>query len=195
MSLSGSKGYDSSFRGASAPSAYAQVLTSDFGTIQNSLPSVVASDSYGYCFKIPNTGSQWRSQSCVHFVRPDQITETVGVGIESCDVVQPTNPGWNGTVYSPATITGQTINSAACTVGIYMVLNGYLYQATNTGSGTQATSPLAPGAFNRTKGATTTDGTVVWTSCGKAVLIVARFSNATAVAAVPTAMQYDFFAV
>lgn len=51
--------------------------------------------------------------------------------------------------------------STAFAKGAYMRLNGVLYKAT-TGGTTAATAP----AFNTAVGATTTDGTVVWTSAG-----------------------------
>jgi len=190
-----SKGYTSSYRGTVSPKAYALVLAADFGAAQNTLPSIPESGSFDYCFKIPNSGELWRVQESVHFARPDATLETADVAITTVDVKAPVNPGWNGTTYSAATLTGKALTDAGCTPAIYMVLNGVLYQATNTGSGTQSVVPLAPGAFNQTKGATTTDGTVTWTSCGKAILIVARFVNNNAGSSeTPAAMQYDFWA-
>jgi hypothetical protein len=72
-------------------------------------------------------------------------------------------------------------------------MNGYLFQATT--SGTTATTFIGFSAFNLTKGATTPDGSVVWTSFGKATLVRARFANVSTTAATPNDQQYDFWEV
>jgi hypothetical protein len=89
----------------------------------------------------------------------------------------------------PGTSTDVTAGTG---VSSYIVLNGYLYQATT--SGETASTFIGPGAFNQSRGATTTDGSVVWTSLGKASIIRIRFVNSTDSAAVPAAQEIDLFA-
>lgn len=150
-------------------------------SIQNPLPLVPANGTADYIFVIPNSGSQWRNQKSVQWARPLAIAETAGIAIDGCDIISPVYPGVN----------------TAVTAGIgptaYMSLNGYVFQATT--SGTTAATFIGFSKFNTTKGATTTDGTVVWTSQGKAVLIQARFANSSATAATPVATEYDFFTI
>jgi hypothetical protein len=72
-----------------------------------------------------------------------------------------------------------------------MVMNGYLFQATV--GGTTAATFIGWSSFNTTKGATTTDGSLTWTSLGKAILIRARFANISTTSATPVQQEYDLF--
>jgi hypothetical protein len=161
--------------------AGAAVPVVDRSGIQNALPSVSANDSFDYVLVVGNQGSLWRQQSAVDYIRPDGTSETVGVSIGGVDVINPLYPG-----------TSTDVN-AGVTPASYCVLNGYLYQCTT--SGETAATFIGAGAFNQSRGATTTDGSVVWTSLGKASIIRIRFLNSTGSAAVPAAQEYDFFAL
>ena len=73
---------------------------------------------------------------------------------------------------------GTVVASGVDTVvaaGTYTVLNGYLFIA-STG-GTTATTFIGFSKFNTSRGATTADGSVVWTSYGKAGLVRFDFGN------------------
>jgi hypothetical protein len=81
--------------------------------------------------------------------------------------------------------------------GTYVVVNGYLYQATqpttlaNTG---RFFGPQPAGfAAAQAKGSTFTDGGVIWTCRGKACLVRVHFANVSGSAATPVAQQYDLF--
>lgn len=159
--------------------AGASVPLVDRSGIQNALPSVGANTSVDYVLVVPNQGSEWRQQSAVSYIRPDGTAETVGISIGGVDVINPLYPGTSTNV------------TAGTGVSSYIVLNGYLYQATTSGETTSTF--IGPGAFNQSRGATTTDGSVVWTSLGKASIVRIRFVNSTDSAAVPAAQEYDLF--
>jgi hypothetical protein len=155
----------------------AAVAVVDNSGIQAAFPAVAPSSTSIYDFVVPNTSSQWKVQKVVDFSRPDGTQETAGISISQVDCISPVYPGVN----------------TAVAAGAFTVLNGYLFKATT--GGTTATTFIGFSKFNTTKGATTTDGSVVWTSFGKAVLLRAVFSNATttpAGGATPVAQVYDF---
>jgi hypothetical protein len=143
---------------------------------QTAFPSVGANTSVDYFFQIPNAGSQWRVQKDPQFMRPQGIADPAGIALGQVDVVAPLYPG----------------TSQSVTAGTFMVMNSTLYVCTT--AGTTAATFIGGAAFNQAEGATTTDGTVVWTSDGKAVLIRMRISNASATPQTPVAQEYDFFA-
>ena len=147
--------------------------------IQNPLPLIPAESTADYIFVIPNTGSQWKVQKSVDYERPSGLVEPAGIAIDNVDCIAPVYPG-------TSTAVAATFNASA-----YMVLNGYAYQATT--GGTTASTFIGTAAFKTAKGATTTDGTVVWTSLGKAVFIRARFANFSTSPATPVAQEYDFW--
>jgi hypothetical protein len=147
--------------------------------IQFPLPSVSANSSYDYPVIVPNSGSLWRVSKPVSFARPNQVVDTTGVVAATCDVIQPMYPGVSQSV------------TAGFGISALMSLNGYLYWCTT--SGTTASTFIGSGSFNQTKGATTTDGSVVWTSLGKACVIALRFANSSGSASYPVAQEYDFF--
>jgi hypothetical protein len=147
--------------------------------IQNPLPLIPAESTADYLFVIPNMGSQWKVQKSVDYDRPQGLIEPAGIAIDNVDCISPEYPGVSTAV------------TASYAVSSYFVMNGYLFQATT--GGTTATTFIGFNAFNLTKGATTTDGTVVWTSHGKAVLVRARFANYSTTPATPVAQEYDFW--
>jgi hypothetical protein len=149
--------------------------TTDASGIQAPLPSVGANTSVDYYFRVPNTASLWRTQKDANYVRPQGYADPTGITVGACDVIMPLYPG----------------TSASVSLGGSMVMNGYLYLATTAGT----TASTFPGgaAFNQAQSKTTTDGTVVWTSYGKAVQIRLRFTNGSGTAAIPQAQEYDFF--
>lgn len=152
----------------------AAVPVVDHSGILPALPSIAANTTAIYDFVVPNTGSQWKVQKVVDFSRPDGTQETTGISIGQVDCIAPVYPG---------------VNTVVAT-GAFTVLNGYLFEATT--GGTTAATFIGFSKFNLTKGATTTDGSVTWTSLGKAVLLRAVFSNSTTGALTPVAQTYDF---
>ena len=147
----------------------------DLSGIQQALQSVGANTSTDYYFRIPNSSSKWRMQFTPDYTRPQGLPDPTGITAGPCDVVAPLYQG-----------TAQSVS-----LGAYMVMGGYLYLATT--AGTTAATFIGGPAFIQSKGSTTTDGTVVWTSYGKAVLIRLRFTNGSATAQIPAAQEYDFF--
>lgn len=150
--------------------------TIDQSGIQTALPSVGANAAIDYYIRVPNSGSLWRTQKDPQFMRPQGIADPAGISVGAGDVVSTLYPG----------------TSQSVAVGAYMTLGGYLYIC--SAAGTTAATFIGGSAFNQAKGVTTTDGTVTWTSYGKAILLRLRISNASGAAAIPTAQEYDFFA-
>jgi hypothetical protein len=147
--------------------------------IQNPLPLIAAGSTFDYVFVIPNTGSEWKVQKSVNYARPNGTTETAGIIIDGVDCVAPPYPGVG------------TLVTSSLSPSAYFSINGTLFLATTTG--TTAATFIGVQAFNTTKGAFTTDGTVIWQSLGKAVIIRARFANASLVSATPVAQEYDWW--
>jgi hypothetical protein len=147
----------------------------DNSGIQAALPLINANSGSTYYAVVPNTGSQWKVQKSVNFMCSDGIAETVGITLNHLDFIQPVYPGVNTVV---------AVNS-------YCVLNGYLFKATT--GGTTATTFIGFSNFNTTKGTTTTDGSVVWTSFGKAGLVRFAFGNVTGGSLTPAAKAYELF--
>jgi hypothetical protein len=147
--------------------------------IQNPLPLVPAGSTADFVAIVANTGSQWKVQKSVKFARPNGTTETAGIVIDGIDCIAPVYPG-------TATVVAASFNPTS-----YIVLNGYLFGATT--GGTTAATFIGFSKFNTVKGATTTDGTVVWTSFGKAAIVRIRFANVSIAAATPVAQEYDLW--
>lgn len=147
--------------------------------IQNPLPLVPANGTADFVAIVANTGSQWKTQKTVHFARPNGTTETAGIVIDGIDCIAPVYPGTATPVFS------------GLGVASYMVLNGYLFQASV--SGTTAATFIGFSNFNTAKGALTVDGTVTWLSHGKATIVRIRFGNASIVPATPVAQEYDLW--
>lgn len=149
---------------------------SDNSGNQIALPTVGANTSVDYYFEIPNSGGQWRTQKDPQFMRPQGLADPAGISLGQADVVAPLYPG-----------TSQSVAANA-----YMVMNSTLYICTV--AGTTAATFIGGAAFNQAKGATTTDGTVTWSSEGKAILIRVRITNSSGSGAAALAQEYDFFA-
>lgn len=164
----------------------ATVPTIDGSGIQTAFPSVPPNTTADYDFIVPNSGSQWKTYKPVNFQRPNGEPETAGISLSAnLDCISPLYPG--------ATPGATTYTQVTVANGVYMVMNGYLFQATQAGSQSTATTFIGWAAFNTTIGGTTTDGSVTWTCLGKAVLVRAHFANSTASAAYPQQQQYDLF--
>ena len=151
--------------------------TIDNSGVQTALPSVPANSTVDYYAVAPNTGSQWKVQKSVNFMRSDGTTETAGIVLSHLDCISPEYPGVSAVVTAGPTS--------------YFVMNGYLFEATT--SGTTAATFIGYSKFTTTKGATTTDGTVVWTSYGKAALIRFLYGNVSVTAATPVAQTVELF--
>lgn len=165
----------------------AAVPTIDGSGIQAAYPSVPANTTLDYYFVVPNSGSQWKVYKPVHYIQPDGGTQTTGVSIGyGFDCLSPVYPG--------ATPGTATYTQASVANGTYMVLNGILFQATQAGTQNTAATFIGSAAFqNIAKGSTVTDGSVTWTSRGRAVLVRAQFENVTATAAVPEQQNVALF--
>jgi hypothetical protein len=146
----------------------------DQSGVQTALPSVGANTSADYSIFCPNQGT-WDTQKSVDFMRPQGILDPAGVLVTPTGYRMPLYPG-----------TSQSVALLA-----YMVMQSTVYVCTV--AGTTASTFIGGSAFNRTKGVTTTDGTVTWTSKGQGGLINLRLSNMTGSAAIPTAQEMDFF--
>jgi hypothetical protein len=149
----------------------------DFSGAQPALPSVPANSTVDYFFRVPNTGSQWKVQKSVSYMRPEGIADPAGLTLGPLDVTSPEYPG-----------TGATVTAGATS---YFVMNNTLFIATV--SGTTAATFIGGAAFRVPNGATVTDGSVTWLSLGKRALVRARFSNVSVTAAAPSSQEYDLF--
>jgi hypothetical protein len=158
-----SRGYNTSARVSEAPGAFAIIAVSDFTNgAQDVIPALLANTTVDYFLKVPNTGSQWKVQKTVNYIHPDLgVTETAGIVFGGMDCIQPVYPGVN-------TVVAQNV---------YTILNGYLFKATT--GGTTAIKFIGFSNFKTVKGQTTADGSVVWTSFGKAALVRVRYANVT----------------
>jgi len=168
-----SRGYNTRAYVSNAPGAFDIIGTSDFSNgAQDALPSIAANSTADVMLRVANSGSQWKVQKTVEYARPDNLTETSGIVLGGMDCIQPVYPGTSTVVATNA----------------YTVLNGYLFQATT--GGTTATKFIGFQNFNTVIGKTTADGTVVWTSRGKAALVRVRFANVGVAPATPVAQTY-----
>lgn len=148
--------------------------TFDQTGIQLVLPSVGANTAVDYFIRVPNQGG-WDTQKNVNMMRPQGIADPAGLTVMVQGCSMPLYPG-----------TSQSVALQA-----YMVMNSTLYIC--SAAGTTASTFIGGPAFNRTKAATTTDGTVTWLSLGQASLIRLRFINASGGALTPIAQEMDFF--
>lgn len=183
----------------------------DRSGIQPALPTNIASDSsVVYYAIIPNTGSQWKQQKSVEFMRSDTTLvpdggdaagvppqDPAGIMLNHLDYMQPTYPGstlatfTNGAWTPSSTYTQFTLTAANVSAGVLFVMNGYLFQA--TAAGTSATNFIGWAAFNTTKFGNTTDGTITWQCLGKAGLMRFSFANVSASSQSVSAQDYEFF--
>ena len=169
----------------------AAVPAYDASGIQASLPSVpansVSSATGGYAdyyFRVPNTGSQWKNYKMVDVARPDSVVETAGISVGfPWDCQSPLYPG--------ATPGATTYTPVAVANGTYMVMNGVLFQAIQSGTVDTAATFIGAAAFAVSAGTKVTDGSVTWLCYGRATLVHARFTNSTDAAATPAAQQFD----
>jgi hypothetical protein len=173
MPVAWSKGYTSSARLAVPVSAYQSIQSGDFGVTQPAIPTLATATSAVWYIQV---SSAFRVYKPVQVIRPAQNLDPSGILVGNFQCVAPVDPG---------RLTA--ITSASNT---YMYIQGFLYLCTTSGT-TAAKMPV----LNQAAGATTTDGTAVWTSQGRQVLIEAQVysvkSQSPAVG--PTAQEYGLF--
>ena len=170
--------YSNSYRGANNPSAFYHIPSAAWGgDLQPALAAVSEDTAALQYIVVPNTGSQWKVYKAVDFMRPDGVQDPAGLALTRMDCIAPEYPG-----------TGEAVTEDSNT---WFVMNGYLFLCTT--SGTTASTFIGFAAFNTTFGATTTDGTAVWTCFGKAALVTATFVNATSGSLTPATQSYDLF--
>jgi hypothetical protein len=167
--------------------------TFDQSGVQSPLVSIAANTTANYYAVVPNSGSQWKQQKSVNFMKSDGIAETTGIVLNHLDFIQPVYPGASGQPAGGTTPPSATYTQATVAPGTYMVMNGYLFIATQATSTTTAATFIGWSAFNTIKGKTTTDGNVTWTSLGKAGLIRFDFGNVSTGTLTPTALTYELF--
>lgn len=149
----------------------------DLSGAQPALPLIPANSTIDFNFRAANSGSQWKVQKSVHYMRPEGIADPAGITVGPMDCISPVYPGTSATV-----VAGQTS---------YFVMNSTLFIATV--SGTTAATFIGGAAFRVPKYSTVVDGSVTWLSLGKAALVRARFSNVSATAAAPSSQEYDIW--
>ena len=170
--------YSNSYRGANNPSAFYHIPSAAWGgDLQPALAAVTEDTTALQYIVVPNSGSQWKVSKAVDFMRPEGIQDPAGLALTRMDCIAPEYPG-----------TGEAVTEDSNT---WFVMNGYLFLCTT--SGTTASTFIGFAAFNTTFGATTTDGTAVWTCFGKATLVTATFVNATSGSLTPATQSYDLF--
>ena len=167
----------------------------DRSGIQAPLPVITANTTKIYYAVVPNTSSQWKQQKSVDFMKSGGVVETTGVVLNHLDYIQPIYPGASGQPAGGTNPPVSTYTQATVAPGTYMVMNGYLFVATQAASNTTATTFIGWAAFNTTKNATTADGNVTWTCLGKAGLIRFDFGNVSGSSVTPTAMSYELFQI
>jgi hypothetical protein len=165
----------------------------DSSGIQPALNSIAANTTADYFAVVPNSGSQWKQQKSVEFMKSDGATESTAIVLNHLDFIQPVYPGASGQPTGGTNPPVSTYTQATVAAGTWMVMNGYLFQAIQVGSQSTATTFIGWAAFNTPKGKTTTDGSVTWLSYGKAGLVRFHFGNVSATATVPTATAYELF--
>jgi hypothetical protein len=174
--MAGSRGYNTRAAVSEAPGAFAVIGVADFTNgAQDTLPAILANTTVDYFLKVGNASSQWKVQKTVNYMHHDGLTETAGIIFGGLDCVQPVYPGV----------------STVVALNAYIVLNGYVFKATT--NGTTATKFIGFSNFNTKRLATTADGSVVWTSYGKAALVRIRYANVSGSTATPVAQGWALF--
>jgi hypothetical protein len=174
-----SRGYNTRAYVSEAPGAFAIAIPGTDAQpsdgLQDILVPIAGNTTSDYFFKVGNESAQWKVQKTVNYMHSQGLTETAGILLGGLDCVSPVYPGSNVVVAQNA----------------YMILNGYLFKATT--GGTTAVKFIGFNHFNLVKGATTLDGSVVWTSFAKAALIRLRYANVTAGSLTPVAQTWELF--
>jgi len=136
--------------------------------LQVPMPSVAANNHADVSWAVPSTFSVFKD---VQFMRPNASADPTGISEVSMDCIAPL---WAA--------------STAFAAGAFIVINSVLFMCTTAGT-TGSTVPT----FKNVKGATTTDGSAVWTSQGPKKVLRVRFINASGSAAIPVNQEYDIF--
>ena len=165
----------------------------DRSGIQPALPAVTSTAPVIYFASVPNTSAQWKQQKSVAYMRSDGIADPAGLALNHLDFIQPVYPGASGATAGGTNPPSSSYTQASATPGQYMVMNGYLFQAINSVSASTASTFIGWAAFNTTKWALTTDGSVTWQSLGKAGLLRFSFVNSETTSATPAAQSYEVF--
>lgn len=175
MSSGGSQGYNTRASVSKGVGSFAIIEATDFGASQAAFPSIGAFSTADYYAIVPNGAGEWKVQKSVGYMRSDGLADPAGIILGGLDCLAPIYPGVG---------VGVVANT-------FMILNGYLFKAIIGGT----TNPTFMGfsRFNLTKNATTSDGSVVWTSAGKAILVRFRFQNVSGSAATPTTQTYELY--
>lgn len=160
--------------------------TLDLSGAQTALPTIPANTTLDYFFKVPNSGSRWKVQKSVEWMRPEGLAEAGGLSVGPMDCINPVYPGVNTAVSIPASSSVPNGQPSS-----YFAINGNLYVAKV--AGTTAAAFIGAAAFNVSKFQTVVDGTVTWLCLGKATLVRAHFNNASGTPAAPVTQEYDLF--
>lgn len=170
-----------------------QVPVVDRSGVQPALPSVTNAAPVIYYAVVPNSGSQWKQQKSVDFMKSDGIADPAGIILNHLDFIQPVYPGASGAPAGGVNPPVATYTQVSVLPGAWMVLNGNLFQAVNLVSASTATTFIGAAVFNVSKGTVVADGSVNWQAFGKAGLVRFAFSNSTSTAAVPAVQSYELF--
>jgi hypothetical protein len=165
----------------------------DQSGVQAPLVAIGANTGVEYYAIVPNSGSQWKQQKSVDFMKSDGTVETLGVTLNHLDFIQPVYPGAASQPAGGANPPSATYTQATVAPSTYMVMNGYLFVSTQATSTTTAATFIGWSAFNTIKGKSTTDGNVTWLCLGKAGLVRFQFGNVSSGSVTPTAMTYELF--
>jgi hypothetical protein len=142
--------------------------------IQPALPLVAANSTAAIH---PIVSRAFDSQWGVRVIRPNSLGDPTGISLEIAECIA---PAWS------ASTAITTYLGASAAKSSFLILNGVLFGCTTAGT-TASTVP----SFNFTPGATTTDGTAVWTCIGYRSLLRLRFSNSSGTAQQPFSQEYD----
>lgn len=160
---------------------------------QPALPAVTSTAPVIYYAIVPNSGSQWKQQKSVDYMRSDGIADPAGIILNHLDFIQPVYPGASAAPAGGTNPPVSTYTQVSVLPGAWMVLNGNLFQAVNLVSASTAATFVGAAAFAVTKGALVTDGSVTWQAFGKAGLIRMSFANTETTSRVPACQSWEIF--
>ena len=165
----------------------------DRSGVQPALPAVTSTAPVLYYAIVPNTGSQWKQQKSVDFMKSDGIADPAGIILNHLDFVQPVYPGASAAPQGGTNPPSATYTQVSVLPGAWMVLNGNLFQAVNLVSASTAATFIGGAAFAVSKGTLVTDGSVTWQAFGKAGLVRMAFANSETTSRYPATQTYELF--